>query len=143
MIILNNLVYIIGSVYVAFDVALTSQFSIVAKYLFVSSLISNAIWPILILIIVNFVSEDLRLELRELQKHLSLTEVSQDESIEIDGKLIKKANLRLFLMDRMNDFQGFEVGGFAYLGKPFLTSIITNVITYLIVLIQFKVSEIQ
>ena len=48
---------------------------------------------------------------------------------------------RTIVISKMEKFQGFEAGGFVKLGKPFLSSIFANFITYLIILLQFKISE--
>ena len=45
------------------------------------------------------------------------------------------------IIEKINSFQGFNACGFFTLGKPLLTSIIANFITYMIVLIQFKMAE--
>ena len=44
------------------------------------------------------------------------------------------------MIEKINSFQGFNACGFFTLGKPLLTSIIANFITYMIVLIQFKMA---
>ena len=43
----------------------------------------------------------------------------------------------------LKKFQGFHGNGYFILGKPLLTSVVANIITYLIILIQFKVSELS
>ena len=45
------------------------------------------------------------------------------------------------LIDKMNSFNGFDANGYFTLGKQHLTSIMSNFATFIIVLIQFKMSE--
>ena len=44
-------------------------------------------------------------------------------------------------IQKINSFDGFNASGFFTLGKPNLTSIVANFITFIIVLIQFNQSE--
>ena len=45
------------------------------------------------------------------------------------------------LVEKMNSFNGFDAWGYYKLGRPLLTSIVANFTTFIIVLIQFKMSE--
>ena len=45
------------------------------------------------------------------------------------------------LVEKMNSFTGFDAWGYYKLGRPLLTSIVANFSTFIIVLIQFKMSE--
>ena len=45
------------------------------------------------------------------------------------------------LVEKMNSFTGFDAWGYYKLGRPLLTSIVANFTTFIIVLIQFKMSE--
>ena len=44
-------------------------------------------------------------------------------------------------IERINSFEGFDAAGFFTLGRPNLTSIVANFITFIIMLIQFYQSE--
>ena len=43
------------------------------------------------------------------------------------------------IQQRIDSFEGFDAYGFFTLGRPHLTSVVTNFITFFIVLIQFKI----
>ena len=45
------------------------------------------------------------------------------------------------LVEKMSSFTGFDAWGYYRLGKPLLTSMVANFTTFIIVLIQFKMSE--
>lgn len=46
-----------------------------------------------------------------------------------------------YIIEELQCFQGFDAHGFFTLNRPLLTSIISNFTTFIIVLIQFKMSE--
>ena len=51
-------------------------------------------------------------------------------------------NWQSIMIERINSFEGFDAYGFFTLGKPHLTSVAANFITFIIVLIQFKIAEV-
>ena len=55
--------------------------------------------------------------------------------IDFDGKS--------YVIEELQCFQGFDAHGFFTLNRPLLTSIISNFTTFIIILIQFKMSENQ
>ena len=59
----------------------------------------------------------------------------------IDGKSMKMKHVKKRIAKGFQEFQGFHGDGYYTLGKSLLTSIVANFVTYLIILIQFKVSE--
>ena len=59
----------------------------------------------------------------------------------LDAKKYNPRHARKIVVVGFDEFQGFHGNGYFILGKPFLTSIIANFMTYLIILIQFKVSQ--
>ena len=44
------------------------------------------------------------------------------------------------VIDNLEDFQGFDANGYFTLGKSFFSSIVSNFLTYLIILIQLKLT---
>ena len=80
---------------------------------------------ILYVILVNFLSQEVAENLHSLKFYIY--ELKSDKKEQI--------------IEKINSFQGFNACGFFTLGKPLLTSIIANFITYMIVLIQFKMAE--
>ena len=47
---------------------------------------------------------------------------------------------RYILLERLNNFKGFTGCDYFELGRPLLSKITSNFITYLIILLQFKLS---
>ena len=92
--------------------------------------------------ILNAQSEEIKQSVSKLKNTLRDLEIS-DRSIQIDGRFHSEAYARGHLTNKMAEFQGFDANGYATLGKPLLTSVFATYITYLIILIQFKMSETQ
>lgn len=82
-----------------------------------------------IVIYVNCMSQIVTDEVQKLKETLLIYkgEVSNDEKFEA-----------LYLID---SFHGFDANGYFVLGKPLLTSVAANFTTFIIVLIQFRLSE--
>ena len=97
---------------------------------------SVALW------ILNAQSEEIKQSVSKLKNTLGDLEIS-DGIIQIDGRFHSEAYARGHLTNKMAEFQGFDANGYATLGKPLLTSVFATYITYLIILIQFKMSETQ
>ena len=94
----------------------------------------------LLLWIFNGQSEDIKKSINDIQEILSNLEVSNG-IIQIYGKYHAEDYARTVIINKMEKFQGFEASGFVTLGKPLLSSMFGNFITYLIILMQFKISE--
>ena len=92
--------------------------------------------------ILNSQSEEIKQIVTKLKNTLGDLEIS-DGIIQIDGRFHSEAYAREHLTNKMAEFQGFDANGYATLGKPLLTSVFATYITYLIILIQFKMSETQ
>ena len=59
----------------------------------------------------------------------------------VDGKVSNIEHAKKRLISGLDAFKGFHGNGYFTLGKELLTSIVANFVTYLIILVQFKVSE--
>ena len=126
-IISSSLVSMTFNVYIT--IAITFNFTLNqenALSFFIVSFFSYAIFVITVLCILNFMSSAVTKSLESLYFTIN----SNENTVKINLK-------------SMENFKGFDACGFFTLGKPLLTSITTNFTTYLIVLIQFKMSEIQ
>ena len=97
-----------------------------------NSLTLRIIWllasflSILYVIYINFLSDEVSNNLNQLKFYIH--ELKTDEKDRI--------------IEKINSFQGFDACRFFTLGKPLLTSIVANFMTYIIVLIQFKTAKI-
>ena len=59
----------------------------------------------------------------------------------INGEMQSIKHVKKRIIAGLEGFQGFDGNGYFVLGKPLFSSITANFITYLIILVQFKVSE--
>ena len=68
-------------------------------------------------------------------------DINEDQVCIIDGNVRKLKHVKKRIVSGLDGFQGFHGNGYFTLGKELLTSIVANFVTYLIILVQFKVSE--
>ena len=68
-------------------------------------------------------------------------DINEDQVCIIDGNIRKLKHVKKIIVSGLDAFQGFHGNGYFTLGKELLTSIVANFVTYLIILVQFKVSE--
>ena len=92
---------------------------------------------------INLTSQKLQDELSDLRRALEDTYFSDKQLVEIDGNCRSPKELRDLLTKRFEEFKGFDGYGYFHLGKSLLTCCQANFVTYLIVLIQFRISEIS
>lgn len=140
ILVLNMLIILICQSYLFIDHALdpANQFEAFqcAQNIFGALASFVALW------ILNSQSEEIKQSVSKLKNTLGDLEISNG-IIQIDGRFHSEAYARGHLTNKMAEFQGFDANGYATLGKPLLTSVFATYITYLIILIQFKMSETQ
>ena len=92
--------------------------------------------------IFNYDSEHLCDQVKLLKNTLDEIYIEDHEFVFGKGGQLRDARFaRNLMVNQLQDFKGFDGLGYFTLGKPLLTSITANILTYLIVLIQFKISE--
>ena len=98
----------------------------------------------LIIWIVNGLSEQIKQNMANLQDTIANMPISEGAGlVEMYGNYHSEEYARTILVNKMSKFLGFDAGGFFTLGKPLLNSIFINFITYIIILIQFKITELS
>ena len=65
----------------------------------------------------------------------------ENQKVILEDKIHPALHARDFVARNLEAFKGFDGSGFFTLNKEFLSGVAANFITYLIVLIQFKVGE--
>ena len=78
---------------------------------------------------INSLSHELTENLKNVKESIYLSEIIPFED-------------KWELIEKINSFHGLEACGFFTLGRQHLTSIVGNFTTFIIVLIQFKMTEI-
>ena len=75
------------------------------------------------------------------QRIVDLTIEDPDELICLNDQMYSLSYARQKVLHDLNKFQGYTGGGYFTLGKSLLSTLMSNFVTYLIILIQFKLSE--
>ena len=95
----------------------------------------------IILYISNEASQQLLNAMQTMKQAIIEMPTSDDDDVVVlDGKEYVGNYARYVLLERINSFKGFTALDFYDLGRPMLSTITSNFITYLIILIQFKLS---
>ena len=128
-----SLLYLIILVFLAIDFLSSSSLNHWASYIF---FISGAIYFGSILWILNKQSEDIKQSLVRI-KHLILNLVISNDFAKINGNHHTEAYARILLITKLDEFQGFDIGGYLILGKPLLIVILCRFATFIVVLFEF------
>ena len=102
--------------------------------------ISFGVLLCIILYISNEASQQLFNAMQAMKQAIIEMPNIDDDIIVLDGKEYFGNYARYVLLERINSFKGFTACDFYDLGRPMLSTITSNFITYLIILIQFKLS---
>ncbi len=90
------------------------------------------------------ITHELQMEIKELVEKLDTVPTIDEDKIRIfleDGRECHFRKVKRHIMKKLRSFQGFSALSFFTIRRSVLTSILAQVVTYLIVLLQFKVSE--
>ena len=99
---------------------------------------------IMIVYMVVFITEassSVATKTRELSKALMKMSIPEKSYLVIEGKVVCAHQTRAQLQDLLSNFHGFSGNGFFVLNRPFLSSVVSNFLTYFIILMQFRMSE--
>ena len=89
----------------------------------------------------NLTSDMLKDELNGLIKVIHDRIFQEHSKAIVSGNVVPIKEAKQILLNNLSQFQGFHGMGYFNLGKPLLTGMLANFATYLIILIQFKVTE--
>ena len=67
--------------------------------------------------------------------------ISRNSMVSFEGQTVPASFMKDRILDKMNKFTGFDGNGYFVLGKSFLSSLLTLLATYFVILLQFKMSE--
>ena len=88
---------------------------------------------------INSASEHQKTLVQDLKMTIKQTNFKED-TIAWNGNLEPTSVVKDFIIENLDEFQGFDAEGYFTLGKSFLSSVVTNFLTYLIILIQLKLT---
>ena len=82
-------------------------------------------------------------KLLALRQALDVVNFHEKQMVQIDGYWTNAKEGRNLLSKLFDEFQGFDGYGYFHLTKSLLTTTLANFVTYLIVLLQFRISEVS
>ena len=101
-----------------------------------------AIQHLLFIFYMNVASQEMVENVQELKR--TIKKIKLDElKIPWNGKFESTSFVKNIILDDLAEFQGFDGNGYFTLGKAFYSSIFANFLTYLIILIQTKLTLIS
>ena len=101
-----------------------------------------AIQHLLFIFYMNVASQEMMENVQELKRTIKRTNMDELK-IPWEGKFESTSFVKNIILDDLAEFQGFDGNGYFTLGKAFYSSIIANFLTYLIILIQTKLTLIS
>ena len=101
-----------------------------------------AIQHLLFIFYMNVASQEMMENVQELKRTIKRTNMDELK-IPWEGKFESTSFVKTIIVDDLAEFQGFDGNGYFTLGKAFYSSIIANFLTYLIILIQTKLTLIS
>ena len=94
---------------------------------------------IIVIFFLNIASQEMIDRTRDLRMVIKRTNV-EEIVIAWNDKSESSAVTKDIVLDNLEAFQGFEAQGYFTLGKSFLSSIVSNFLTYVIILMQLKLT---
>ena len=88
-------------------------------------------------------TQDIKDDIHGIKRAILDLDINPDDLLTLNEKTVRAKHLQKRIASGLDEFQGFHGNNYFVLGKPLLTSITANFITYLIILVQFKVSELS
>ena len=92
---------------------------------------------------INIQSQHLVNKVASLTQSLrEMTNIKSEPNVTLRGQEMSAQEARDLIVRRLSQYKGFDGYEYFHLGKGLLTSILSHVTTYLIIIIQFGISEI-
>ena len=92
----------------------------------------------------NITAENVTNKVDDLKDLLKDVYVPLERSTEnLDGKIVPMSFMKSRIEDKLANFEGFSGQGYFILGKSFLKNLLAFCITYFVILLQFKISEVS
>ena len=88
-------------------------------------------------------TQDIKEIIHSIKRAILDLDINSDDILTLNGKPVRAKHWQKRIASGFEEFQGFHGNNYFVLGKPLLSSITANFITYLTILVQFKVSELS
>ena len=136
---LHSLILVIGLAYMIIDEFMGIESNQI-NYPVIMMIFSLIFRNVFYLVVYNFESEDIKRTVKDLSKYV-MKYKPMDVNMVFTDEQISDHLVKTIILKTIDDFEGFDGLGFFNLGKPLLTSIFANFVTYLIILMQFRLTE--
>ena len=133
-VIIHSLVGFTLSAYWIIDFTFQSKIEIIPKITFCFSLFIFGLMFLSLIVFLNYTSQNVSDRVSNLKRKILNSEIQ-------DSDTLGGIDSRFRIMHLLDSFKGFEANGFFTLGKPLMTSLTANFLTYIVILVQFKISE--
>ena len=115
--------------------------------LMILMLVSNGFYLLMICSLLWFMNiwpERATNKIYELKRHLKNLYISNETSkkMEFEGQLVPTLFVKARIEQELDEFRGFDGKGYFILGKSFLKNLLAFCVTYLVILIQFRLTEV-
>ena len=92
----------------------------------------------------NIIAENVTDKIKNVKTSLKDVYVSAETMTDdFEGKPVPLSFVKSRIEDKLDNFQGFDGQGYFILGKSFLKNLLAFCITYFVILLQFKISEVS
>ena len=112
-----------------------SQALISIGYMLMCALTFDTLW------FLNEISWRISVKIKQLHSTIMELNIDKQALIHYNDQERPALQIRAQLAYCLEDFKGFSGNGFFLLGRPFLSSLTSSFLTYIIILIQFRLSE--
>ena len=94
------------------------------------------------ILIINWISDQVKSSLLDLKLFLKKNlRIKNPNLVCFDDVFIESFNGEELIYDYIDNFEGFDGMGFVKFGRPLISSILIQLLTYLIILMQFRLSD--
>ena len=69
--------------------------------------------------------------------------IDAQEKMEFQGQFVPRSFVKTRLEQELDEFRGFDGKGYFILGKSYLKNLLVFCVTYLVILIQFRLTEVS
>ena len=115
------------------------DYSTGSSHFFYPSFVSKIFLSMSIFCILNWQSYDVKQRLSEIRLYIFNFAITENNFVVIDTQKHPEEYARKIVMSMLEEFRGFDANGYFTLGKDLLGYIIMLCITYVIVLIEFRI----
>ena len=132
------LIWLVNMIFIEYRI-FSIWFSNEKNAMYASAYVFMGLQQVFFVVNLNVASQVITEMVQVLGKKIKQTNMTEMK-IEWNGQWESTSFVKEIVIEDLQEFQGFEGEGYFTLGKSFLSSIVTNFLTYFIILIQLKLT---